>query len=158
MPFTIQPQEQDLWCWAAVAASIDDYFAPGASKTQSDVANDVLRRTDCTAENRACNMLATLQDALQKVKRLNGFVTRPLTFKEVQEQIDNKLPVCVRIGWFEGGGHFVVISGYSISESGTEMVTIRDPWYIDSVLTFEEFGSAYLLGEGSWTDSFRVKK
>jgi hypothetical protein len=157
VPFTIQTQEQDLWCWAAVAASIDDYFARGASMTQSGVANKVLKRGDCTANNRACNVVATLQDALLEVSHLDGFVTRRLEFSEIKEQIDKKRPVCVRIGWFEGGGHFVVISGYSISESGTEMLTIRDPWYVDSILTFEDFGSAYLLGEGSWTDSFRVK-
>ena len=157
MPFSIQKQEQNLWCWAAVSASVDAYFSPNKFKSQSEIANLVLTRSDCSPANRVCNQRATLQDALAAVTRLQNFETRPLEFHEIREQIDKKLPVCVRIGWFGSGGHFVVISGYAVSKSGRKLLSVRDPFYHDSVLEYEEFASAYLMGRGSWTDSFFIK-
>ena len=84
-------------------------------------------------------------------------LTKPLEFDALRQQIDQKLPVCVRIEWPDGGGHFVVISGYSITPLGKQMVIVKDPWYVDSVLAFEELRSDYLLAGGTWSDSFLVK-
>lgn len=158
MPFKIQDQEQDLWCWAAVAASIDDYFSPGASKSQPVIAARVLGQSSCVGVIPDCNRTAKLQDALEVVERLEKDVTHALEFSEICRQIDQKLPVCARIRWFGTGAHFVVITGYGISKSGKQLLMIQDPWYPESTLTYEEFGSAYLLGRGEWSDSFYVKK
>lgn len=158
MPFNIQTQQQTLWCWAAVAASIDAYFAPSAAKDQSTVADGVLHRGDCSPTNRHCNQTSPLQDALKVVGKLREPpLTKPLEFDALRQQIDQKLPVCVRIEWPDGGGHFVVISGYSITPLGKQMVIVKDPWYVDSVLAFEELSSDYLLAGGTWSDSFLVK-
>jgi hypothetical protein len=60
--------------------------------------------------------------------------------------------VCCRIGWQNGGGHFVSISGYQ-NDGATEEVTVDDPWYGRSTVPLATFLTAYRY-TGSWTDSY----
>jgi hypothetical protein len=156
MAFAIQKQKQSLWCWAAVSASIDGYFSPGASQKQCEIASTVLGRTDCCGTPAACNEAALLQDALGAVERLRQTIGRRLSFEEIEQQVDARYPVCARIGWYGGGGHFVVVSGYSISPSGKRYVSVQDPWYLSSWVRYEDFCTAYLF-QGEWTGSYLVK-
>jgi len=98
-----------------------------------------------------------LEDALgdrvlKKLRRVQG---GPLSFPETLAEIQQGLPIGVRIGWFEGGGHFVVIRGCR-EGAGVQLLSIADPWFVDSIQYFEDFTSGY-LGRGEWTDTFLLK-
>lgn len=80
---------------------------------------------------------------------------RSLSFEEIMNQIDQGMPIGVRIGWFGGGGHFVVIRGYR-NPTGAELLSIADPWFVDSIQYCDVFTSSY-LGRGEWTDTFLLK-
>src|SRR5580658_8749867 len=71
VPFSIEPQTESDWCWAAVAASINNFFDP-PGLTQCEVATDVLHLASgtCCGSPEKCNTPETLQRALTVTKNL----------------------------------------------------------------------------------------
>jgi hypothetical protein len=164
MPFPMQEQTEDQWCWAAVAVSVNNYFFPGSKLTQCQMASAVFKK-NCCAKKHLCDWPAKLQRALEELRNQTATGSRQLTFPapckmlsfdEIETEIKNCLPVCVRIGWADGGGHFVVIYGCERSASGEESVDVADPLFGDSNLDYREFSYAY-LGSGQWTNTFPVR-
>jgi hypothetical protein len=163
LTFKIQHQEQTEWCWAAVAASVQQYFEPATEPAlelkQCAIADMVLHTNLCCPYPEFCNQPAALETALKKIhkwrKSLNPDpLTGPgtLTFAEVQREIDRGRPVCVGIRWYQGGGHFVVIRGYRVLASGAQQLYIADPDNPSNLVDFYEFTNAY-YGEGTWNST-----
>src|SRR5690606_26882557 len=65
-------------------------------------------------------------------------------------------PICVRIGWKGGGGHFVVIHGIS-SVSKDYYLHIADPFFGSSIQSLSHFASNY-RNNGQWTHTYFTKK
>lgn len=157
LEFEMQPQEQTNWCWAATTASVSYFFNPNSHwGTQCNVVNTHLGRTDaCTnGSSSLCNKTTNLQTPLKKAGHLRG---RRLTgrglWSSIKREIDSNRPLCVRVQWEGGGGHFLAIDGYHV---GLNMVAIDDPWYGASDVSLPIFQSKY-LGAGSWSHSYLVK-
>jgi hypothetical protein len=146
--FKIQPQKQDQWCWAAVAASIANYY--DMNETQCSIANKCLGLTDCdcckTPTPAECNKphyLANPKGALE-ILGLEKKVFKQLPFAQLQKEDLDDCPVAIRVVWHPGAGktphpddpaHFVVIVGaYDIvlepkePSSKVPFVAIADPW------------------------------
>ena len=70
---------------------------------------------------------------------------------EVIPEINSNRPMCVRIGWSGGGGHFIAIAGYSTF--GPPLIDVEDPWYSASTVTWSVLQSGY-QGTGTWTHSY----
>lgn len=157
MPFPMQKQQQSMWCWAAVSSSVDCYFTPAAWQKQCEVACGALRRSDCCTTPPNCNTPALLQDGLTVVKHLRGTRRGRIRFDALVQEIDAGYPVCVRIGWYGGGGHFVVVSGYWVSPSGKQYVYVDDPWYLRSQMTYDDLCWNY-LSKGAWTGTYFVQQ
>ena len=180
MPFPIEQQQQDQWCWDAVSDSVDHYFNPNSTLNQCRVAQQVLA-TDADCCNNpgadACNRTEKLQVALGDLGRLNKTLVIPSDcvgtpfsslndFAGIKSEIDNGRPVGVRIQWFGGTkGHFVVICAYKEFASGFRTVDIADPFYGELIgdeyfgiwtIDFDQFPAAY-QGGGDWTATFLVK-
>ena len=161
--FEIETQEKLNWCWAAVAATVSRYFYPNQAVEQCSIARSVLNIDCCAAASGDCDEPAALETALDALNTTfpKSLTNQPLPgqllpFAAVRGQIDSGRPVCVRIRWFgESGGHFVMISGYSVSESGEPWVDVADPYYQDSTVPYDRFVSAY-LDAGAWTDTYLV--
>ncbi len=170
----MQTQQGQFWCWAAVAVSVDHYVDAGSSKTQCEVARSVVAANPGPAGQKtpqvACNndpvsdMPETLQDALgdaSGVGRLGSVLAgEALDFADIQAQVrlpSPALPVCVRIGWRGGGGHFVAIDGAVVSR-GAQWVHVVDPaqTFQDAWWPYDIFRFNY-QGIGQWTDTFLVK-
>ena len=84
-----------------------------------------------------------------------------LSYSDLAAQLDARFPVCVRIGWFGGGGHFVTVSACRIVD-GQRIVTVQDPKIGRINVRYENFVSAYRAGEvpgggGAWTHSYLTK-
>jgi len=158
MPFLMEKQKQSEWCWAAVALSIERYFSPYSVWGQCGIAAQVLKNAKDSCENpEGHDQPAPLESALDIVRRLNETRKGPLNFAGMQKELDAGKPVCVRIKWTGDGAHFVVLTGYKVSDSGLRMVDVADPLYPDSTRAFDDFPSAY-QGGGEWTDTFLVKE
>jgi len=162
--FEIQTQQKLNWCWAAVAATVSNYFFPNQAVQQCQIAKNILGIDCCTdPDPEACDAQAELQTALAAIPKLvgnslnvNTLQNEPLSFDAVRKQIDAGLPVCARIQWFgENRSHFVIISGYSISQSNVPWVDISDPYYEDSTIPYQHFVSAY-LDAGTWRETYLV--
>jgi hypothetical protein len=165
--FKIEQQEQSEWCWAAVAASLAKFFDPCdvcSKRTlfqQCQIATRVLSplsppppapKLDCCGDPTPCNIPQVLAEVLKAIGMWRTTLDRPLTFDEVQQEIDADRPVCVRIEWPDGGGHAVVIRGYRVLASGALQVYVADPLYPSSLVDFDEFTFSY-YGDGKWTET-----
>lgn len=160
LPYTRQDQQQTNWCWAGVSAAVAAYYDAATAWTQCAIADAELGRSDCCGAGASgpCNVPWYLNTALTRVGHLAAFTNGTLTFATVQSEINAGRPVCVRIGWSGGGGHFVALTcWYRNLLSGTQSVRVDDPWpgYGRSVWLFSSFSTAY-QGSGSWTHSYRT--
>ena len=156
LAFDMQAQTQSNWCWAATATSVSLFYWFLSAWTQCKVASAELGRTDCcnSVVPDACNATWYLSKALQRTQNLVSN-TGVVSFEEVTAEIDAGRPVGARVGWSGGGGHFMVIYGYSIVGL-TRYFDIDDPIYGKSHITVSTFSSNY-QGSGSWTDTYFTK-
>lgn len=154
--FNMQAQTQTNWCWAATSTSVSHFYWLWSTWTQCLVANGELGFSNCCNSSvpSACNVPWYLDRALT---RTNNFVsiTGQVSFASVRAEIDAGRPVGARIGWSGGGGHFMVIYGYSWI-AGAEYFDIDDPIYGKSHLSVSDFASNY-QGSGTWTHTYFTK-
>jgi Papain-like cysteine protease AvrRpt2 len=154
--FTMQQQQQTQWCWAAVSVSVNLFYHPASGQTQCAVANVAMNQTTCCQNGGTaqCNQPWFLDQALQIVGDLNAWSPGKAAFANVRSEVDNCRPLCLRIGWNGGGGHFVTAYGYSTQPN--RRINIADPWYGNSVVPYAPFPSGY-QGGGTWTDSYTTR-
>ncbi len=155
LSFTMQLQTQSQWCWAATSTSTSHFYNAGSTWTQCTVANATLGETTCCSSpsSSACNKPWFLDQALTTTHNFDHFVGGQITMAQVKAEIDAGRPVGARIGWSGGGGHFMVISGYSTLSN---TLTIRDPIYGTSTIAFSTFQSSY-QGSGKWTHTYYTR-
>jgi Papain-like cysteine protease AvrRpt2 len=155
LPFTMQHQTQTEWCWAAVSVSVSQYFNPSSAWTQCGLVNAELGQSTCCQDGSspACNQPWYLDRALTRTGNLASFGSGASTFPALVQEIAAARPLGARIAWSGGGGHFVVLTGYS----GSDRVGVDDPWYGHSDYNFSAFTSRY-QGSGSWTHSYFTKR
>ena len=153
--FTIQTQDADQLCWAAVAVSIALASDSATQwKRQCLLVNDLFNRLDCCPNPRlgACNQQADLEVALQRTGHLQLGPVLPLTFDEVRAEIVANNFVCCRIQT-NGVGHFIVISACS-DNGGAQQVRVHDPQGgFESERDYEEVLHHY-LGQGTCTHAY----
>ncbi|HTV37612.1 MAG TPA: papain-like cysteine protease family protein [Xanthobacteraceae bacterium] len=131
--FVIQQQIETNWCWAAVSTSVSLFYDPQSMWKQCGVAEKALSRNDCCSDPAAasdpgrCNSPWYLDKALIITGNLNRMESRRLAFNEVQAEIAAKKPIGCRVGWYGGGGHFLVIRGWIVGETGIEYLELSDP-------------------------------
>lgn len=166
LEFTMQPQERDNWCWAAIAVSIADNFRSPARTPDSQcvLAARVLGAGNCCTSGQtpeSCDVPLPLETALNAAG-VPCRVTDPLPdFEAVAAQIDQNKPFCVRIGPTKGQlgiGHFLVVHGYWRAPSGKNYVILSDPGGATRRrMTLEEFrNNFHLEGNtlGTWTHTY----
>jgi Papain-like cysteine protease AvrRpt2 len=157
LTFTIQPQQQTNWCWAAVSTSVSHFFTAASKWTQCLIANATLPRQDCCGAGagniNGCNKPWYLDRALTTAGNLRNVEIRPLNFSEVQAEIQASKPVGSRVGWHGGGGHFMAIVGWLVADSGEQYLDIADPIFLNSQIPFNAYAGAYQSG-GDWTHSY----
>jgi hypothetical protein len=155
LAFNMEMQTENNWCWAATATSVSHYYWPISTWTQCLVASNELSLTCCDSPvPGACDIPWWLSKALTLTKNLVN-VTGPAAFQAVRDEIDAGRPVGARIGWSGGGGHFMVIYGYSLI-GDVEYFDIDDPIYGKSHLTVSDFSNNY-QATGTWTDTYFTK-
>lgn len=170
VPLRVLKQEYSEWCWAAVSVSVNLVFRPDSAHTQCELAGSVLGRQCCSSGKLAlsdpCNVPHELHTVLGRLHLLAADpIVKPLTFKQVQNEIDGGRPVCVLIKWLESDGkpgnrgHFIAINGYRVTPSQKQFVSLGDPFYGASEVDYAMFSSkdgGYRDGRGVWFASFLV--
>jgi hypothetical protein len=160
--YLLVKQFKDKWCWSAVSVSVDHYFSPESEWTQCKVAKAVQHNSDCCSEPNDCNEGAALSTALHTVKRFKKLQNGPLEFEQIKDEIDGGHPVCCRIAWRAGGAHFVILWGYRELNSGVQQVEVADPFFADSIVSYDQFVTAYgsidQPGGGEWTHTYLTQR
>ncbi|MBS1807981.1 MAG: hypothetical protein JST84_07300 [Acidobacteria bacterium] len=170
MRFDLEKQKRGNWCWAAVTTSILSFFQADLEMTQCEVVKEVFRltkgyetETDCCQHSRSktCNRTYKLGDALDIMGLLSSRCNYPLTLDEIRGQINQGVPIGVRIGWRGGGGHFVVITAVGPQDPRGDnhtWVRVADPKDpAASYITYQALKNRY-KGEGKWTHSYLFEK
>ncbi|BAZ26015.1 hypothetical protein NIES4073_69210 [Kalymmatonema gypsitolerans NIES-4073] len=155
--FTIYAQENTNWCWAACSYSVAKFYDPATSWTQPTIVNAELGRTDCetNGSSSACNQVWYLHKALERVGYFYKWYPGQPTLAAVEEELSNQTPLGARIGWYGGGGHFVVLSG---ADNSTGYVTVKDPWGgATKKMTWDTFRNAY-ENSGRLTEYLETKQ
>lgn len=125
LAFIIQPQQQSEWCWAAVAASIANFYEGNKKVKQCDIVNKMLILDDCCDDgsSASCNQQFHLEPTLRRIRHLQRSQPGQPDFTQVVAEMTAGRPLAVRIVWSEGGGHAVVVYGVTDDRK----VQIADP-------------------------------
>lgn len=152
LDFVILTQDQDNWCWAAVAASVSQFYDVASHWSQCAVVNRVLNQPDCCSNggSSACDRQAALDVALSVTGNLRSPQAPPASFDDIVSEIQNGAPVVCRIQFPGNLGHAVVIYGCSINN---QTLQVADPQDTESTCDYESFRVAY-KGNGIWTHTF----
>lgn len=147
-------QEQSNWCWCATTLGVHKFYKILDLTSQCDAANIILQRLDaCTKPgDPEINKVYFLDKALAALGHLRApIITGVLTFSQVAIEITLKTPLCTRIGWAGGGGHFMAVEG--VLAGVTPRLAINDPIDGRTEIDYSLYLSAY-QGSGSWTHSY----
>jgi hypothetical protein len=154
--FVVAQQEQTQWCWAALAASVANFYNPNPAITQCSLASWAFAPADCCANggSLACNQPYSIAAGLAHVGHLNAALPNGMTMPAIELEIDASRPIGVRVAWTGGGGaaHAMAIKGYDNAQ-GHQMIDISDPTYGESTVAFAGFPGNY-QGGGTWTHSY----
>ena len=138
-----------------MAVSVARFYRSSNHWTQCALASAELHQAACCSSATPCNRPWYLDRALDRVGHADGpLVARALSFAELTAELSSGEPVAVRIGWRGGGGHFVVVEGYSTED---EQVDIEDPNEGPSQLSYATLCADY-GGAGAWTHSYRTRR
>jgi hypothetical protein len=150
----VESQEQDQWCWAAVAVSVAKRFNSSTPWLQCTLANVELHQTSCCDEGNSpsCDVPWYLERALERIGHLLTMKAGAVNFSEVRVEIAADRPLCARIGWPGGDGHFVTIVGIR-QTGGGRFLRIGDPARGNVEEAWTNPASPY-LGFGSWTHAY----
>jgi|SRR5947209_12296250 len=170
--FEMQRQCHSSWCWAAVAASVSNFYRRGSEITQCRLANIELQRedccsADCSVDNVEFNQPHTLP--LNRVGCLERWVREErATREQLQRELAAGRPVCVRVLWSAeagdgrspglggAGAHFVTIVGYL---PGADRLAIEDPWLgPTSDVSYDQFCLHYTAAQGEWVDTYYTRR
>lgn len=157
LPYAMQQQEQEFWCWAAVSVSTRLYYDPLSSLTQCENANDSLSMSGCcaTATGGPCDKAWYLDRALSHAGCYRSKTPTDIPWNDLRNEIDDDNPVCARTRWSTNEGHFVAITGYEETRAGQQFVRIDDPFYSRRRMPYDEFRTRY-RGDGVWTHTYFV--
>jgi hypothetical protein len=117
------------------------------------VANAEMVQTTCCVDGSTtqCNQAWYLDRALTRVGHLKSMSTGAAVAAKLALELGGKRPVCCRVGWSGGGGHFLAIDGLDVT--GPAMLTVQDPIYGTSSMDYAAFQTAY-QGIGTWTHTY----
>lgn len=162
-------QEETNWCWSAVAQAVIA-FVNGASPSQEEIATEHARRSGrrpCSPPERkkslggacadqgcagCCNDAHILRIVLDQHGRFRALLSEEAapSFEQIQAEIDAGRPVPCRIQWLQGGGHFVLVAGWTVGVDGGEYVHVLDPAsneggkaIVENVMPLSAFADAY---------------
>ncbi|MQA55284.1 papain-like cysteine protease family protein [Pseudomonas piscis] len=151
LSFNIQQQTQTNWCWAALSASVGNYYNTG-SWTQCGVANAELGRSTCCSQPGPCNVYGYLDSALRTTGSYGGMREDRMQMAAIENQLGMGRPVGLRCAWYGGGAHFLAIYG---TDGG--YVLVADSIFGYSTRALNSFPGTY-NGGGSWTHTYFTRK
>ncbi len=129
--FSMERQLLPNWCWAAVAASVANYYASSRARTQEAVGSEI-RGRDCGLNGQwedGCDAPDELVDALKFVQHNGGQTIPGVTEQALRDQLIHMRPVgcLMAIGDQIDNRHYIAVIGVWKTAGNITMVDIGDP-------------------------------
>lgn len=143
-------QEQTEWCWAACMEMVQKFT--NNAQSQCDLASAAHGQSECCKHPSSplCNKplaVVLIGPEWKKYGYSAPYHDGPAPFSELKSQIlEYNRPIECGLKWSTGGGHAVLIVGFSDDDG--EFVNVLDPWENEKTLTYSEMVAAF--GRGSW--------
>lgn len=143
----IYVQEQSNWCWATTSKSVSVYLG-GSNSSQCQYVKWGKNSSSCA--NVTGDLSTDVRRALSSagIRNTGSMINSAASTATISGQINNSKPLMVRWGWDSGGGHMLVIRGYT-SDPGYLVVS-----YIDPLQSYYSSGTYDWMKSGSghtWT-------
>ena len=161
LPFIMQTQKRDEWCWAAVSVSVAKFYDSQSSWRQCQLVNDQLGLANCcpSGSPAECNQPWFLELGLDRVGHLELKEEASVPFQSVVDEIDGGRPLGCFILWPGGTGHFVILNGHATDFGANpprEWVSVEDPKHGHSDYAYLKFLVSYRK-VGVWTFSYLTR-
>lgn len=159
LPITVKEQLKSRWCWAAIASAVGNYYQT-ISLDQIEIAAILLHDFDngeglySEDEIIARNVNFKLDVALKQVNCFSHWTIGKPIFERIQFEINQGRPLGVRLEWFKGGAHYILIKGYN--DEGK--ILIEDSLHGPSSQNFNQFPDNYRESGAVWTETFWTNK
>ena len=160
LPLTVGEQLRSRWCWAAIASAVATYYQTMSVDqhqivdslwSDPDPVNKRYTREDLLERN----VNFKLDVALKYVKCFSHWTIGKPVFERIQFEINQGRPLGVRLEWFKGGAHYVLVNGYNHQEGS---IMIEDPLHGPGVHGFDRFPNNYRESGAVWTETFWTNK
>jgi hypothetical protein len=138
LPFLMQNQIMDNWCWAAVASSVAFYFDDTTPWTQVELAAKAFDYLDDDVPDADWDRPFPLGEAFGFVGCLGRVHLGQTTFHTVVGELRHGRPVCLQIQWDSKEGHAVAITGCWVDSMGLTHYRVDDPG-----LWAEDYGKSW---------------
>lgn len=176
LPLVLPRQEKARWCWAAIGAGLARFLSgreisqsalatltddPGAprsparsppgspEKSLHGLPPVSLSEADTGQDGTADGCNRPLDRVLDHLGLLAHWSPGKPRFERLMFEINRGLPVPLRIEWFGGDAHFVLVTGY---HPGARSLLIDDSLHGPSRCPYDRFPREYRQG-GVWTDT-----
>jgi len=175
LPVKEKFQEETQWCWAGVSQAVLKYYKK--NKKQGVIANFAWGRKDCNkkpvpANCNQPNYMYGTKGSIQGILNHWGVscvsTAKHLAFIKVKKQINEHppkvvggpkvkgYPLIIRYGWWNGGGHFIIIRGY---DTAGKKLHVVDPWFANGYGIFKYSYVKKKAGHHTWTHTlYDIKK
>jgi len=155
LPFVMQKQAQDNWCWAAVSVSVAAFYSPASTWTQPDLVSHGLKNPACATDGSspACDISWALDKALGLTKHLHTWNNGVAPVHTLRSELGAKRPIGCRIEWNGGGAHFVAITGYH-DDGVNQGITVDDSCNGRSHVDLAAFPAVYHHHGGTWSHHY----
>lgn len=163
LPIAVESQKKSRWCWAALTSAIVQYYK-GVGLAQSTIVDNLLtdfRDDDDDDDDRYSkddidnqNINFNLDVALKEVDCFSHWTIGKPSFERIQFEINQGRPFGVRLEWFRGGAHYVLIKGYDTTD---KILIIEDSLHGASRQEYKEFPEKYKESGAVWTETFWTK-
>jgi hypothetical protein len=164
LSFSIEHQQHDQWCWAAVAISICRFCNVARWSEQCDLVNEIFAAVrggdvccqDGDSDN--CNVPWSLSDVLNTAGLLSQPTQGVVSFDDLSQQIEGRgKPVALRVIFADlMTRHFIVVVGCSKTDDGQQWVRVADPSWATGNSTSIEYAdllSSY-RENAAWDESY----
>jgi hypothetical protein len=160
LPIHVKKQLKSRWCWVAIACAVGEYYQT-CNLRQKDLVRILLKDIDnkesqySKGEIKERNINFKLDIALKFVNGFSHWTIGKPSFERIQFEINQGRPVCIRLEWFKGGAHYVLVRGYN---SEQETIFIEDSLHGSGIESFKNFPDKYCKSGAVWTETFWTSK
>mgnify|MGYP001799770388 CR=1 FL=1 len=150
----VPQQEMSNWCWAALSVGLSSYYHQEVL-SQEYIVHQLLEVPEKGSTPDDYNKEYRLDFAFQFVNVFSHWSLGKPSFDRIKVEINQGRPIGVRIQWYKGGAHYVLLTGYKDEDRS---VKIEDPMRGKFYMKMDDFPKEFRNGGAVWAETFWTQK